>query len=115
MAAAVHLPATSQPPAVGHPRNYARPTAADHRLAASSDLDLAEPHLRPCVLASRRQRPPGQRTKYRNDHWRHVKIGHGRSSGDVCPVRGVHRGDATSKLEASVQTTRLDPQASARA
>src|SRR3954454_23236007 len=30
---------------------------ADRRLAASSDLDVAEPHLRSCVLASRRRHP----------------------------------------------------------
>ena len=46
---------------------------------------------------------------------RHVKIGHGRNYGDVPPVRGVYQGGATSKLDASVQMTRLDPQASARA
>jgi transglutaminase-like putative cysteine protease len=46
---------------------------------------------------------------------RHVKIGHGRYYGDVPPVRGVYQGGATSKLDASVQMTRLDPQASARA
>lgn len=31
------------------------------------------------------------------------------------PVRGVYQGGATSKLDASVHMTRLDPQASARA
>ncbi|HEV7805617.1 MAG TPA: transglutaminase family protein [Solirubrobacteraceae bacterium] len=46
---------------------------------------------------------------------RHVKIGHGRFYGDVPPVRGVYQGGATSRLDASVQMTRLDPQASARA
>lgn len=46
---------------------------------------------------------------------RHVKIGHGRHYGDVPPVRGVYQGGATSKLDASVEMTRLDPQASARA
>jgi transglutaminase-like putative cysteine protease len=46
---------------------------------------------------------------------RHVKIGHGRNYGDVPPVRGVYQGGATSKLDASVHMTRLDPQASARA
>jgi transglutaminase-like putative cysteine protease len=46
---------------------------------------------------------------------RHVKIGHGRHYADVPPVRGVYQGGATSKLEASVHMTRLDPQASARA
>ena len=46
---------------------------------------------------------------------RHVKIGHGRNYGDVPPVRGVYQGGATSKLDASVSMTRLDPQASARA
>jgi len=46
---------------------------------------------------------------------RHVKIGHGRHYADVPPVRGVYQGSATSKLQASVQMTRLDPQAGARA
>jgi transglutaminase-like putative cysteine protease len=46
---------------------------------------------------------------------RHVKIGHGRNYSDVPPVRGVYQGGATSKLDASVSMTRLDPQASARA
>jgi transglutaminase-like putative cysteine protease len=46
---------------------------------------------------------------------RHVKIGHGRHYADVPPVRGVYQGGATSKLDASVHMTRLDPQASARA
>ena len=46
---------------------------------------------------------------------RHVKIGHGRHYADVPPVRGVYQGGATSKLQASVHMTRLDPQAGARA
>lgn len=46
---------------------------------------------------------------------RHVKIGHGRHYADVPPVRGVYQGGASSKLEASVHMTRLDPQAGARA
>ena len=46
---------------------------------------------------------------------RHLKIGHGRHYADVPPVRGVYQGSATSKLQASVQMTRLDPQAGARA
>jgi transglutaminase-like putative cysteine protease len=46
---------------------------------------------------------------------RHVKIGHGRHYADVPPVRGVYQGGATSKLDASVHMTRLDPQAGARA
>ena len=46
---------------------------------------------------------------------RHVKIGHGRLYADVPPVRGVYQGGATSKLQASVHMTRLDPQAGARA
>jgi transglutaminase-like putative cysteine protease len=46
---------------------------------------------------------------------RHVKIGYGRCYGDVPPVRGVYQGGATSKLDASVQMARLDPQVSARA
>ena len=45
----------------------------------------------------------------------HVKIGHGRHYTDVPPVKGVYQGAASSHLEASVQMTRLDPQASARA
>jgi transglutaminase-like putative cysteine protease len=45
----------------------------------------------------------------------HVKIGHGRHYTDVPPIKGVYQGAATSHLEASVQMTRLDPQASARA
>ena len=44
-----------------------------------------------------------------------MKIGHGRHYADVPPVRGVYQGSATSKLQASVQMTRLDPQAGARA
>ncbi|HXW58579.1 MAG TPA: transglutaminase family protein, partial [Solirubrobacteraceae bacterium] len=45
----------------------------------------------------------------------HVKIGHGRFYADVPPVKGLYRGDATSKLSAAVTMSRLDPQASARA
>jgi transglutaminase-like putative cysteine protease len=45
----------------------------------------------------------------------HVKIGHGRHYRDVPPIRGVYRGAAEAKLEASVRMTRLDPAASARA
>lgn len=45
----------------------------------------------------------------------HVKIGHGRHYRDVPPIRGVYRGAAEAALEASVQMTRLDPAASARA
>ena len=45
----------------------------------------------------------------------HVKIGHGRNYADVPPVKGVYQGAATAKLDARVQMTRLDPQASARA
>jgi transglutaminase-like putative cysteine protease len=45
----------------------------------------------------------------------HVKIGHGRHYRDVPPIRGVYRGGAAAKLEASVRMTRLDPAASARA
>jgi transglutaminase-like putative cysteine protease len=45
----------------------------------------------------------------------HVKIGHGRHYADVPPVKGVFQGAATSTLDARVQMTRLDPQASARA
>lgn len=45
----------------------------------------------------------------------HVKIGHGRYYADVPPIKGVFQGAATASLDASVQMTRLDPQASARA
>jgi transglutaminase-like putative cysteine protease len=45
----------------------------------------------------------------------HVKIGHGRRYGDVPPIKGVYRGAAGAELDASVQMTRLDPAASARA
>jgi transglutaminase-like putative cysteine protease len=45
----------------------------------------------------------------------HVKIGHGRFYQDVPPIRGVYQGAAGADLRASVQMTRLDPQASARA
>jgi transglutaminase-like putative cysteine protease len=45
----------------------------------------------------------------------HVKIGHGRHYRDVPPIRGVYRGGAAAKLDASVRMTRLDPAASARA
>ena len=38
----------------------------------------------------------------------HVKIGHGRHYPDVPPIKGVYRGLANSKLEASVTMTRLD-------
>ena len=39
---------------------------------------------------------------------RHVKIGHGRHYADVPPIKGVYRGCANAKLEASVTMTRLD-------
>jgi transglutaminase-like putative cysteine protease len=45
----------------------------------------------------------------------HVKIGHGRRYGDVPPIRGVYRGAPAAELDASVQMSRLDPAASARA
>jgi transglutaminase-like putative cysteine protease len=45
----------------------------------------------------------------------HVKIGHGRSYGDVPPVKGLFRGAGTSALTAAVTMSRLDPQAGARA
>jgi transglutaminase-like putative cysteine protease len=45
----------------------------------------------------------------------HVKIGHGRHYRDVPPIRGVYRGAAEARLDASVKMTRLDPAASARA
>jgi transglutaminase-like putative cysteine protease len=38
----------------------------------------------------------------------HVKIGHGRYYADVPPIKGVYRGVASAKLEASVTMTRLD-------
>jgi transglutaminase-like putative cysteine protease len=45
----------------------------------------------------------------------HVKVGHGRFYSDVPPVKGLYMGGASSHLDAHVQMTRLDPQASARA
>jgi transglutaminase-like putative cysteine protease len=39
---------------------------------------------------------------------RHVKIGHGRHYSDVPPVKGVYRGAAASKLDASVRMQRTD-------
>jgi transglutaminase-like putative cysteine protease len=45
----------------------------------------------------------------------HVKIGHGRFYSDVPPVKGLYMGGATSRLEAAVKMSRLDPQAGARA
>ncbi len=48
----------------------------------------------------------------------HVKIGHGRHYADVPPIKGVYRGAASAKLDASVTMTRLegtDPAAIARA
>jgi transglutaminase-like putative cysteine protease len=47
----------------------------------------------------------------------HVKIGHGRQYSDVPPIKGVYRGAANAKLEASVTMTRLtsvDPASIAR-
>jgi transglutaminase-like putative cysteine protease len=47
----------------------------------------------------------------------HVKIGHGRQYSDVPPIKGVYRGAASAKLDASVTMTRLertDPAAIAR-
>jgi transglutaminase-like putative cysteine protease len=38
----------------------------------------------------------------------HVKIGHGRHYADVPPIKGVYRGAAAAKLEASVTMTRLE-------
>ena len=38
----------------------------------------------------------------------HVKIGHGRHYADVPPIKGVYRGSASAKLEASVTMTRLE-------
>ena len=48
----------------------------------------------------------------------HVKIGHGRHYADVPPIKGVYRGAANAKLDASVTMTQLegtDPAAIARA
>jgi transglutaminase-like putative cysteine protease len=48
----------------------------------------------------------------------HVKIGHGRHYSDVPPIKGVYRGAASARLEASVTMTRLegtDPASIARA
>jgi len=45
---------------------------------------------------------------------RHVKIGHGRSYGDVPPVKGVYRGTGSSTYDARVEMRRLDGTASAR-
>jgi transglutaminase-like putative cysteine protease len=39
---------------------------------------------------------------------RYVKIGHGRHYADVPPIKGVFRGTATAKLEASVRMHRTD-------
>jgi transglutaminase-like putative cysteine protease len=38
----------------------------------------------------------------------HVKIGHGRHYTDVAPIKGVYRGGANAKLDASVTMTRLE-------
>jgi len=38
----------------------------------------------------------------------HVKIGHGRHYGDVPPIKGVYRGEASAELRASVTMTRLE-------
>jgi transglutaminase-like putative cysteine protease len=38
----------------------------------------------------------------------HVKIGHGRHYADVPPIKGVYRGAANAKLDASVTMTRLE-------
>jgi transglutaminase-like putative cysteine protease len=38
----------------------------------------------------------------------HVKIGHGRQYIDVPPIKGVYRGAASARLEASVTMTRLE-------
>jgi transglutaminase-like putative cysteine protease len=48
----------------------------------------------------------------------HVKIGHGRHYADIPPIKGVYRGQADSKLDASVTITRTegaDPAGAARA
>src|SRR5262249_57433822 len=38
----------------------------------------------------------------------HIKIGHGRHYTDVPPIKGVYRGAASAKLDASVTMTRLE-------
>jgi transglutaminase-like putative cysteine protease len=38
----------------------------------------------------------------------HVKIGHGRHYADVPPIKGVYRGHASAKLNASVTMTRIE-------
>ena len=38
----------------------------------------------------------------------YVKIGHGRHYRDVPPIKGVYRGTATAKLDASVRMHRTD-------
>jgi transglutaminase-like putative cysteine protease len=38
----------------------------------------------------------------------HVKIGHGRYYADVPPIKGVYRGQASAKLDASVTMTRVE-------
>ena len=38
----------------------------------------------------------------------HVKIGHGRHYADVPPIKGVYRGAASARLQASVTMTRLE-------
>ncbi|MFZ0385408.1 MAG: transglutaminase family protein [Solirubrobacteraceae bacterium] len=38
----------------------------------------------------------------------HVKIGHGRYYADVPPIKGVYRGQASAKLDASVTMTRIE-------
>ena len=43
-------------------------SAADHRLAASSTLEMPGAFLRACVLASRRQRPPGNGADHARNH-----------------------------------------------
>src|ERR671923_436933 len=43
-------------------------SAADHRLAASSTLEIPEGFLRVCVLAIRRQRPPSDAVRHRRKH-----------------------------------------------
>jgi hypothetical protein len=43
-------------------------SAADHRLAASSTLEIPEGFLRICVLASRRRRPFENTTTHVRNH-----------------------------------------------
>ncbi len=53
---------------VGHPQTlHPKPRAPITARAASSDLDVARPHLRSCVLARRRRHPGVSRTTFLGD------------------------------------------------